>query len=276
MNNVTQFLVEHGTPILFVVVLVEHVGLPLPLVPWLLAAGALAAAGEMNPVAAITVTALACLIADSAWFYIGRRSGKRMLNWLGRMSLDPTGARRTEGFLTRHTATGLLGAKFLGWVGMLIPPLAGTTGMSFRRFLIFDGVGSLLYSSSGIILGFVFSKELHQGMALLSRLGVGACGLVLIVIFGYIVFKLFRWRRDRAKPQTVPNRFEGGASQSIPADKALVGESTHFMETANRIRETREIGIRGIPSLKPKLASTKALASASDLSLSWQRGITWF
>lgn len=235
MNNITQFLIEHGTPILFGVVLVEQVGLPLPLVPWLLAAGALAAAGEMNPVAAITVTALACLIADSAWFYIGRRNGKRVLNWLGRMSLDPTGARRSEGFLTRHAATGLLGAKFLGWVGMLIPPLAGTTGMSFRRFLIFDGVGSLLYSSSGIILGIVFSKELHQGMALLNRLGVGVCGLVLIVIFGYIAFKLFRWRRDRAKPQTVPNRFEEGASQSIPEDEAQVGESTYFVEAANRV-----------------------------------------
>ena len=244
-------------------VLAGQAGLPLPSVPWLLAAGALAAVGELNLVAAIAVTVLACLISDSAWFYIGRRNGKRVLNWLGRMSLEPTGARRSEGFLARHAAAGLLGAKFLGWLGMVIPPLAGTIGMSFRRFLIFDGVGSLLYSSSGILFGFIFSKQLHQGMAVLSRLRVGASRFVLILILGYIAFKVFRWSRGKTKPQTKRNEFQQWEIQPIPQEQALVGESTYFVETANRFREAREIEIRGIPSLKAKPASTEALASAS-------------
>ena len=48
MNDFTQFVIEHGTPILFGVVLVEQAGLPLPAMPCLLAAGALAGPSESS------------------------------------------------------------------------------------------------------------------------------------------------------------------------------------------------------------------------------------
>jgi membrane protein DedA with SNARE-associated domain len=226
MTDFTQFLLEHGTPVLFGVVLVEQAGLPLPAIPWLLAAGALAAVGKLSPVAAISVTVLACLISDSAWFYIGRRNGKRVLSLLGRMSLEPNRcAHRSERFLAHHAARGLLGAKFLGLPGMAIPPLAGTTGMSYRRFLFFDGVGSLLYSSCGIVLGFIFSEQLQQGVMWLRRFGVGASALVLTVIAGYIAFKLIKRKLGRLKRLAKRNAFGESAACSFPRGEALVPES---------------------------------------------------
>ncbi len=83
------------------------------------------------------------------------------------------------------------------------------------------------------------------------------------MIFNYIVIRVFRWGRDRAKPQTVPTRFETGASQSLPEDEALVGENTYFVEAANGMRDAREIGIRGIPNLQRKPVPTGALAPAA-------------
>ncbi len=74
-----QFLVSHGAPLLFAIVFAEQAGLPLPSAPWLLTAGALSASGKLNPALAIGVTALAAVMADSLWFYIGRRGGLRML-----------------------------------------------------------------------------------------------------------------------------------------------------------------------------------------------------
>lgn len=202
MNEATQFLSERGTLILFGVVLVEQAGLPLPAAPWLLAAGALAAVGKLNLAAAIAATMLACLIADSVWFYIGRCNSQRVWQWLSRMplGLTPDGQRREE-FLAHHAAGALLGAKFLGWLGNMIPPLAGTTGMSYHRFLVFDGLGSLLYSSCNIALGFVFSERLHQGVAWLRRLGVGASALLLTLMAGYVVLGVLQWRRNRPERQ---------------------------------------------------------------------------
>jgi len=196
MSGPTQFLIEHGGPVLFGVVLLEQAGLPLPALPWLVAAGALAASGKVNPFVAVGVTLLACLVADSGWFYVGRRSGKRGLGFLCRMSLEPNRCvRRSEGFLARHAEQGLVAAKFLPWLGMVVSPLAGSLGMSYRRFLLFDAIGSLLYASYGILLGFIFGEQLQQLLTLLGRLGLGVFALALGVVLGYVGFKIFKWRR---------------------------------------------------------------------------------
>src|SRR6266516_3539204 len=79
MNEITQFLMGHGGPVLFAIVFAEQAGLPLPSAPWLLAAGTLSAGGKLNPALAIGVTELRSLIANSLWFYVGRRGGQRVL-----------------------------------------------------------------------------------------------------------------------------------------------------------------------------------------------------
>src|SRR5205807_3294245 len=103
MDDVTQFLIRHGGLVLFAVVLAEQVGLPIPAVPVLLAAGALAGTGNMNLVAAIGLSVIACLLGDLVWFYLGRRRGRQVLNLLCRISLEPDSCvRHTEDFFVRH------------------------------------------------------------------------------------------------------------------------------------------------------------------------------
>ena len=73
MNETSQFLIRHGLPLAFAVVFVEQMGLPIPALPVLLAAGALSAAGKFNLLLGIVATVVACLIPDAFWFYqIGR------------------------------------------------------------------------------------------------------------------------------------------------------------------------------------------------------------
>ena len=68
MTDTTKFLVNHGLPLVFVAVFLEQMGLPLPVVPLLLAAGALSATGKFSPFLGLGITVLACLIADSFWY----------------------------------------------------------------------------------------------------------------------------------------------------------------------------------------------------------------
>src|SRR6266853_565624 len=148
MNEITQFLVGHGGPVLFAVVFVEQAGLPLPSAPWLLAAGALSAGGKLNLVLAIGVTALAALMADSLWFYVGRRGGERVLRLFCRLSLARNSCvGRTKNLFARHGLQTMVAAKFLPGLGTVMPPLAGALGMTTTRFLLFDGLGALFYGS---------------------------------------------------------------------------------------------------------------------------------
>ena len=199
MSEITQFLMSHGGPVLFAVVLVEQAGLPIPAAPWLLAAGALSASGELNPLLAIAVTVLACVIADAIWFYVGRQRGERVLGFFCRLSLAPNSCvERTEGIFARHGMHAVAAAKFLPGFGAVMPPLAGAFRVHAGRFLLFDTIGSLLYGTIYILIGFFFHSQLQEMTTVLSQLGFSTLLFVLFLVAGYIAFKYFRRSRVRS------------------------------------------------------------------------------
>ena len=89
MADATRFLIGHPYAVLFAVVLIEQLGLPLPAVPFLLAAGALAATGHASLLAVAVVAVVAAVVADLAWYTAGRRKGAGVLGLLCRISLEP-------------------------------------------------------------------------------------------------------------------------------------------------------------------------------------------
>ena len=113
-----EFLEQYGYQILFLLVLAERAGLPLPAIPILVGAGAMVRAGSMDGPTAATIAVGACLVADVVWFRIGRLRGADVMRWLCRISLEPDSCvRRTEDAFARFGARSLLVAKFL-------PPLS--------------------------------------------------------------------------------------------------------------------------------------------------------
>jgi membrane protein DedA with SNARE-associated domain len=214
MNESTQFLMNHGDAVLFAVVFVEQAGLPVPAAPWLLAAGALSAGGHLNPALAVALTVLACVTADWIWFYIGRRGGQRVLRWFCRMSLAPNACvMRTQGLFGRHGVKGLAAAKFIPGLGAVMPPLAGALGVSTGRFLFFDGLGSLLYGTAYIALGYLFHNQIEKMLGLLHDLGLGVTLMVLVLGVGYLALKYVR--RVRPVPLKTGGRASSRAQTSV-------------------------------------------------------------
>src|SRR6266850_3619928 len=196
MNETHEFLVRHGTAVLFAAVFVEQIGIPLPAAPWLLAAGALAGAGEMNWFVALTAAVIGSLLADLIWFYLGRHGGHRVLKLLCRISLEPDScARRTQDLFTRYGMRGVVAAKFIPGLSTLVPPLAGSSGISAPRFLFFDGLSSLLYGGCFILLGVLFSQQLEQIIDALAGLGRSALGVVVGLAALYIGYRYFQRHR---------------------------------------------------------------------------------
>ncbi|HWV99407.1 MAG TPA: DedA family protein/thiosulfate sulfurtransferase GlpE [Candidatus Acidoferrum sp.] len=196
MTETTQFLINHGLPLVFAAVFVEQMGLPLPALPWLLAAGALSAAGKLSLPSAVAVTALACLIADSIWFYLGRYRGNQVLALLCRISLEPDSCvRRTQNVFTKYGLRGVFVAKFLPGMSTVAPPLAGMSGMGAARFLFVDGAGSLFYGFCLLGFGYLFSHQVEQIAAAITRIGGSALSLVIGLAALYVAYKY--WQRQR-------------------------------------------------------------------------------
>ena len=181
MNETIDFLAQHGTLVLFAAVLVEQIGLPLPAVPFLIAAGALVGTGQMTLGMAVGSAVLAALVGDQVWFELGRRRGRHVLNWLCRISFEPTSCvRRTEEFFARHGVRSLVVAKFVPGLSTIAPPLAGIMGLSVPQYLFYNGLGTLLWVGSGIGLGYLFSEQLEQVLSMTHHWGL-TVGLVLLV-----------------------------------------------------------------------------------------------
>jgi membrane protein DedA with SNARE-associated domain/rhodanese-related sulfurtransferase len=196
MHGTTEFLVRHGLPLIFSAVFVEQMGLPLPALPWLLAAGALSAGGQFNLGLGLLVTVVACLLADAIWFYLGRYRGNQVLGLLCRISLEPDSCvRRTQNVFTRYGLPGVLIAKFVPGVSTVAPPVAGMSKISAAQFLLVDGIGSLLYGACWLGLGYFFNRQIDQIVSAIARIGGSALSLLIALAVLVIVYKY--WQRQR-------------------------------------------------------------------------------
>jgi len=196
VDDVTQFLVRYGALLLFGVVFAKQAGLPIPAVPVLLAAGAMAGAGQMNLLLAIVLAVVACLLGDLIWYYLGRYRGGRVLKVLCRISLEPDSCvRRTEEFFTRHGIRSLVFAKFLPGLSTVTPSLAGMFGVSVERFLLYNGLGALLWTVAFVAPGYLLSDQLEQVAAYAARFGGAVAVLAVGLVALYIAYKYVHRQR---------------------------------------------------------------------------------
>ena len=196
MHRAFEFLIQHGHAVVVVWVFIEQIGVPIPAMPLLLAAGALAGTGHMSFFAALLFAVLGALTADSVWFQLGRHKGIKVLQLLCRISLEPDSCvRRTEGMFSKQGARSLLVAKFLPGLGLVTPPLAGIFRMRFRRFLMFDAMGSTLWASAFLAFGYVFAGQIEQVAARLASLGGWLLVLIVGLLAAYIGYKFVARQR---------------------------------------------------------------------------------
>jgi membrane protein DedA with SNARE-associated domain len=200
MHELVDQLSRYGLAFVFGNVFLEQLGVPIPALPTLIVAGAFAAHGRMHLAAILLVALAGSLIADAAWYLIGRRQGHRVLKTLCKISLSPDSCvRSTEMLFEKAGMPSLLYAKFIPGFSTVAPPLAGITGGSLGAFLVWDGLGSLLWASSGVALGLIFHNAVQQVIGYLETLGFWA---VVILAAGLAAVVILKWT-ERRKARTL-------------------------------------------------------------------------
>jgi membrane protein DedA with SNARE-associated domain len=200
VNTLLSFIIQHGYAVLFVWVLLEQFGLPIPSAPLLLAAGALVGSGNLAILPIFLVIWSASLIADLSWYTLGKRRGQKIIPFLCRISLTPdTCVGQAKNIFTRHGARSLLVAKFLPGINTITAPLSGVFRMGFRRFIFWDSLGIILWVIVLVGLGYQFSDQLEWAAGELMRLGNGVGVVLFGGLAGTVVWKT--WQRQRLNRQ---------------------------------------------------------------------------
>jgi len=218
VNDTLQTLLQYGYVVLFLCVLAEQVGLPIPAVPALLGVGALAGSGRMSLLLALWAALAASLPPDLVWYELGRRRGARVLGLLCRISLEPdSGVRRTENLFMERGRKALLIAKFFPGLSTIAPPLAGMVGIARAQFIALDIAATVLWAGTWMGVGYIFSDALERVAAEAARLGHGIGVVVGVALGGYIAFKFVQRQRflrslriARITPEELKRRLDSG------------------------------------------------------------------
>jgi membrane protein DedA with SNARE-associated domain/rhodanese-related sulfurtransferase len=193
MLTPTHILLTYGYIVVFAWVLIEQLGVPLPAVPVLIAAGALSAAGQINLAFAFFAAFVASLAADTVWFSIGRRYGHIVLSFLCKLSLESTTCvRSTQVSFNRNHGVMLIFAKFVPGLGTVAPPVAGQNGMSLRSFLYYDALGSTLWVGSMLLAGRFCANLISRSANVLQWIAHFSGMLLLVAVAAFVIARIVR------------------------------------------------------------------------------------
>jgi membrane protein DedA with SNARE-associated domain len=196
MTEIVDFLVRHGEVVLAAYVFADQIGVPVPAVPVLLAAGGLAALGKLSLPIAVAGSVIASLVADLVWYAAGRLRGSRVVGFLCRVSLEPDSCvRRTENLFLRYGVRSLLIAKFVPGLSTVAPPLAGVVGVGLTRFVLCSAGAALLWAAAWMGIGYAAGDALERAAAYAGNIGAVLGAALALVISGSIAVKWVQRRR---------------------------------------------------------------------------------
>lgn len=193
MAEIVHLVMRHGYSVLFAAVFLRQIGLPVPANLFVIAAGALAAAGQFRLSPAIALAIAACVIADWVWYELGRLRGDRVLRFFYRFTRDPIVAERNaKRTFQRHGPPLLLVAKFVPGLDAVAPPMAGIARTSRVRFLSLEFVGAGLWTLANSGLGFLFSNNLDRAVRFAGKTGTVLAATLVVALCIYAVRQVVR------------------------------------------------------------------------------------
>jgi membrane protein DedA with SNARE-associated domain len=191
MNLLGALLVlflRFGYAVVFLGVLAENVGIPLPGETILLAAGLFASQGHFRLWMVILLAAVGAIVGDNAGYLLGQKVARPYLTRRGRfLLLTPARLQAIEAFFQRHGDKTIFIARFISGLRVVAALFAGLSGMRWRTFAFYNAAGAILWAASMGCLGFFFGAswtllEKWVGRGGLFALGVVALAFLLLTL----------------------------------------------------------------------------------------------
>ncbi len=207
LSQISESLQRDAVWVVFLNVLLQQAGLPVPAVPTLLLAGSLAVSSSQlaNILAAAIV---ASVIADWMWYLAGRAFGYRVLSGLCKLSINPGSCvSQTEARFVRWGLGSLVVAKFIPGFSTVAPPIAGSLRMALPGFLLAAAAGAALWAGLALGAGWILRREVQTVISALDE-QAGSVFVVVVGIaaiwLGWKLWQKYRFRQWSAVPHITP------------------------------------------------------------------------
>jgi membrane protein DedA with SNARE-associated domain len=196
---VTGLVHHYGLIALFLIVMLESGGVPLPGETALVAASIFATNGHLNIVEVIAVAAAAAIIGDNIGYWIGRTGGRKLLERFGPIQRwSEPGLAWSERFFERHGGKTVFIGRFVAVLRVTAAWLAGISRMEWWRFFLWNATGGIVWA---VLVGLVAYYAGHAAADAIGRYGLLG-GLVVIVITVGVFFGLRFWKKRMLRTET--------------------------------------------------------------------------
>ncbi len=182
---------------IFLALVVAGLGVPVPEDATLITSGYLVYLGVVRLWIDIPVCILGVLAGDSLIFYVGRRWGRDVVHrpWLGRL-LHARRIERMERYFVRYGSKTIFIGRFLPGFRAAIHLTAGAMKMSYRGFILWDGISALVSVPIFVGLGLYFGPHIDRVIGYIRRGELGF-GLVVLLVAGALLLFLILLERRR-------------------------------------------------------------------------------
>ena len=189
-----KYFAEYGYWTVAVILLLENAGIPLPGETTLLFAAFLAfSEHRLTLWGIIIVGVIACTIGDNLGYWIGYRGGRPLLDRQRRIfRISEEHLRKGEQFFARYGSVTVLFARFVFGMRIIAGPLAGVLKMPWKKFVLFNFLGAVLWVSVVASLGYFFGSRWEWLMTELEEFQIVLAAIAVVAL-------LFLWRRERRK-----------------------------------------------------------------------------
>jgi membrane protein DedA with SNARE-associated domain len=202
LNRVLDWYAEYGYWAVFVPVLLETAGLPLPGETSLLFAGVASSTGRIDVFWVIVVGSAAAIIGDNIGYAIGRFGGRKLVMRLAHVGGVERSLAWGEDYFERKGGITVFLARWLPGLRIFGAWIAGMVHMKWWKFALWNAAGGICWATTIVLLGHFFGKSIH----VIERvLGIGG----VVVLIGIVVVAAVLWRRheqakqrERETPQT--------------------------------------------------------------------------
>lgn len=168
------------------------VGFVLPGETAVVYGGVLAEAGKVSVAVVLVVVIVAAVAGDSVGFEVGRTLGPRLVR-APVLRNHATRVEQAQAYLRKRGGRAVVMGRFTAFLRAVMPGLAGASRMAYRRFLVFNAVGGILWGSACVLLGYFAA---HSISTVTHALGVTSAVIVTVIVVGLG----WAWHRRNREP----------------------------------------------------------------------------
>lgn len=190
MPDMNQIIAVYGPGAIFLLVLLEDFGLPVPGETALISAAVLASQGKLSISWLLPAAWLGAVVGDNIGYAIGRFGGRRLvLRYGARVGINETRLARIEHFFARRGGAVVIMARFFVGLRQLNGIVAGIGVMAAPRFVGYNALGAALWVSVWGLGVYGFGQQLTQWLATLGPIALytvgGAAALIVLLYIGW-------------------------------------------------------------------------------------------